>query len=297
MRIFFLTVLLAAGCVSFALPVFAVDVSTSSGVTVTAVVSGDTTTTGGGGGGGGGGGSPTSITFSGRAYPLSRVILLKDGQEIINTVSGPDARFSVSVSNLAVGTFTFSILSEDNTGRRSILFTIPISVTAGVSSIISGIFLAPTIDVDKRAVRQGDPITIFGVTAPGSEVTITVNSLVPHLVSTRSDESGAYFYTFNTAPLEYGHHNTQSKAEITSSNETTSFGTVVSFDVGDVNIAKNGCDSLRGDFNADCRVNLIDFSIISYWYKRLGFPKKVDLNSDGKVSFVDFSIVAYYWTG
>jgi hypothetical protein len=49
-------------------------------------------------------------------------------------------------------------------------------------------------------------------------------------------------------------------------------------------------------------VNLVDFSIAAYWYKR---TLKTDfipieaqrLSGDGKVDLVDFSIMAYYWSG
>ena len=124
---------------------YALDVTASNNITISATVGMGTGSGGGSGGGGGGYSAPTNVTFSGRAYPLSRVILLRDGQEVVNTVSGPDARFTVSINNLSTGTYTFSILSEDSARRRSTLFTIPISVTAGVSTTISGIFIAPTM--------------------------------------------------------------------------------------------------------------------------------------------------------
>ncbi len=58
----------------------------------------------------------------------------------------------------------------------------------------------------------------------------------------------------------------------------------------------------KADLNNDCKVNLIDFSIAAYWYKRIisaEFVQKESerLNSDGKVDLVDFSIMAFYWTG
>jgi hypothetical protein len=282
---------------------FAQTVSTSSNITITAIVGGDTSSSSSSsssssGGGGGGGSSPTSVTFSGRGYPMSRVILLKDGQEIINTIAGPDAKFSMTVSDLNAGTFTFSILSEDSAGRRSTLFTIPIIVTYGVSTTISGIFLSPTIDIDKQTVKRGDAITIFGQTAPDSVVTISMHSAAAIFSQTTSDKNGAYLYVFNTAPLEYGKHDTQSKAEIVKTNEVAPYGKVLSFIVGDKNTIKDkSCALLRGDFNGDCRVSLIDFSMLAYWYKKATFPSKFDLNGDAKVSFVDFSILAYYWTG
>jgi hypothetical protein len=54
---------------------------------------------------------------------------------------------------------------------------------------------------------------------------------------------------------------------------------------------------LVADFNNDCKVNLIDFSILKYWYQKNNPPSGVDLNKDKKIDIVDFSIMAYYWTG
>ena len=58
----------------------------------------------------------------------------------------------------------------------------------------------------------------------------------------------------------------------------------------------------RADLNCDKRVNLVDFSIAAYWYKRtisaeFAVKEKERLNGDGKVDLVDFSIMAFYWTG
>jgi len=58
----------------------------------------------------------------------------------------------------------------------------------------------------------------------------------------------------------------------------------------------------KADLNDDCRVNLVDFSIAAYWYKRplsdsFKVLEKEKLSADGKVDLVDFSIMAYYWTG
>lgn len=54
------------------------------------------------------------------------------------------------------------------------------------------------------------------------------------------------------------------------------------------------------DLNCDGRVNLVDFSILAYWWKRpltAVAKQRVDFNGDGKVDLVDFSILAYHWTG
>lgn len=59
---------------------------------------------------------------------------------------------------------------------------------------------------------------------------------------------------------------------------------------------------IRGDLNNDCHVDLVDFSIAAFWWRKsLGQEfinrEKESLNGDGVVDLVDFSIMAYYWTG
>jgi hypothetical protein len=56
----------------------------------------------------------------------------------------------------------------------------------------------------------------------------------------------------------------------------------------------------KGDINHDGKVNLVDFSILAYWYKRPltaeALKQCIDQNGDGKVTLADFSILAYFWT-
>ena len=260
---------------------------------------------GGGGGGGGGGGyvAPvTSVVFFGRAYPKSTVTLLKDAQISATTVAGADANFQISLAGLSAGNYIFSVYSEDKEGRRSSLLSFPISVTGGATTYVSGIFIAPTIAVDKSEVKRGDDIAIFGQSVPSGEITISVNSDEEFFNKVRSDANGVYLYNFDTSPLEMEQHFAKSKAAIAGS--ISSFGKTVSFIVGTKTVLagpEKKCPS-KADLNNDCRVNLIDFSIAAYWYKRTLSTefrqKEIEaLSGDGKVDLVDFSIMAYYWTG
>lgn len=54
------------------------------------------------------------------------------------------------------------------------------------------------------------------------------------------------------------------------------------------------CD-IRGDINRDCKVDLQDFSILTYWMGKTGFPVRADLDNNGKIDLTDFSILIYYW--
>ena len=257
-------------------------------------------------GGGGGGGAPApplsaTVNFSGRAYPSRTVTLLKDAQITSTTIAGSDAIFQTSVTGLSAGNYIFSLYAEDRDGRRSSLLTFPVSVTAGATTNVSGIFIAPTIDVDKSEVRRGESIAIFGQSSPQADMLIQVSSHQDFFANTVSDKDGIYLYQFDTSVLEFGSHTTKSKASI-GNQLISSFGRVVGFRVGDKTVIKTRVVVLKGDLNKDGRVNLIDFSIAAFWYQRtisVSFQAiEVErLNGDGKVDLVDFSIMAFFWTG
>lgn len=271
-------------------------------VTISAYVGVTDPDTGGGGGSGGGGSSTpihldTVVNFSGMAYPLSRVYILKDGQVAATTIADPAANFSVSLSNLRTSSYTFSVYGEDNSGRKSAFFSFPIFVTSGTTVNIGNIFLSPTIDTDKSEVKKGDNIVIFGQSIPKKEIVISVHSEQEYFYKVVSNQMGGYLYNMDTSILEIGKHQTKSKA--INDSQISQYTTPVSFSVGLENKAKDkvSCSGLRGDLNCDNHVNLIDFSIMAYWYKKTNPPVKVDLNNDGKISLVDFSIMAFNWTG
>lgn len=254
----------------------------------------------GAGAGGGGGNPPTilnTVTFSGRAYPNSTIVLLKDAQVFISTVAGSDANFTINANNLSAGNYVFSVYSEDNQGNRSSLLTFPVSLTTNASTNVGGIFLAPTISADKTQVKKGDNITFFGQSTPNSEVTISINSVQEIFHKINSDNNGVYLHVVDSSVLDLGDHTAKSKAA--RDGQISSYSKVVAFTVGDTNLAleKIVATPLKGDLNNDGKNNLIDFSIMAFWYNKPNPPAKVDLNGDGKINLVDFSILAYYWTG
>ena len=241
---------------------------------------------------------PTSINFSGRAYPLSKVSLLKDGELIMSTIAGPDSKFTISLNNnLSNGNYIFSLLGEDSMGRKSTLFNVPLYITANTATTVSGVFITPTITVDKSTVAKGDNLAIFGQSVPSSKIIISIHSPLEIFKNTDSDTKGVYLLNLDTSTLDYGGHEAKSKASL--AEEISSFSPVVNFNVGKTNILNKETKSciIKADLNNDCKVNLVDFSVLAYWYKKSNFAKKYDLNNDGKIDIKDFSIMAYYWTG
>jgi hypothetical protein len=245
------------------------------------------------------------VFFSGIAYPGSTVTLLRDGQFLAATVSGPDAKFEIDVKGVAPGTFVYTLQSQDSNNIYSKVYSFPVAVTAGVGTVISGIFLPPTIDTDKSQVRRGDPIMILGSSAPNARIDLVVHSQQEIVETTHSDKNGIWQYQLDTIMLEYGDHNATARWKLATSMSPLS--AEAPFVVGLKSVSKQigGSSSNQtqagkrcaaiADLNCDGRVDAIDFSILAYWYKRPNPPANVDLSHDGKIDARDFSILAYYW--
>lgn len=276
---------------------------------------------------GGGGGraavtpSYATVIIKGLAYPSSSVTILKDGVTATTIQADPSAAFQATISNLTPGIWTFSVWTEDNKGHRSITFSFTTSLTGGVNTTISNIFLPPTIELDKDEVNRGDNIGILGQTAPESEVAIYVySSGTPIVKKTQADIAGAYFYNFDTTPLAEGLHNTKSKS-VTAGGLISDFSNSFAFLVLTPTepIAEPGApiqppaevpspvvgvpfQAIPANINkvfTDHGANIVDIVDVSILLYNWGIPRnpKADLNKDNVVDLIDFSIILYYWTG
>jgi hypothetical protein len=250
-----------------------------------------------GGGGGGGGGvyvSPpteTIVVLQGKAYPLAKITILKDGEVAQITSADINANFKTEIKNISAGVWNFSFWAEDSKGRRSITISFSVTILEGKTTTISNIFIPPTIELEKTKVAKGETLKIFGQTAPESQISIHVESPEEIIKTTKAKETGDWDYSLDTSPLEEGMHTTKAKAE-SPEGLKSAFSSVLSFYVGKYKVEEI-CP--RADFNKDGRTNLIDFSILLYWWGK--YNPCVDMNHDGIVNLPDFSILLYYWTG
>lgn len=236
--------------------------------------------------------------FKGRAYPGSTISLLKNGLVLNELPAKEDGTFEVPVYNILPGTYTFSLLAKDSSGLKSSMVTYTIIITSNVVTEVKGIILPPTITTDKSEVKFGDNIIFSGRGIPDSEVFLTIFAKSGVTRTINTDASGVWSYTLTTKGLDLSDYNAKARTKI--ENTFTLYSDTILFTVGTSNkIRKSGVSliSARCDLNNDSRVNLLDFSIMAFWYKRLGFPMKVDLNSDNRINLTDLSILAYCWTG
>ena len=241
----------------------------------------------------------SKVNFSGKAYPLSNAVLLKDGQIVSKTTADSNANFSMQVSDLSTGNYIFSIYGEDNKGMTSSTFVFSVKISQGSTTTIDNILIAPTINTNKNEVKIGDIITVSGQSTPQTDIDIIIDSEKETSVKTKTDNNGYYFYNLDTSLLEKGNYSIKSKI---STNKETNYSKSIKFIVGESNVIKNLQGYSKSDLNGDGRINLVDFSIAAYWYKKplsesFYQIEKELLNGDGKIDLIDFSIMAFYWNG
>jgi hypothetical protein len=168
-----------------------------------------------------------------------------------------------------------------------------LNLQSGSTTIVSGIFLGPSIEVDKTEVQLGQQVTLSGETAPGSAVTVTVSSTQSHDFSVVAASDGTWSRVINTESVGTGQQ--IAKARAVANNSTISaYSPTVSFLVNPYDPTTGKAPS---DINIDGASNLIDLSILLfYWHQYNPRNPRTDINHDGYVDIVDFSILLFQWT-
>jgi len=237
----------------------------------------------------------TRLVVKGKAYPSSEVNILKDGAAFNQVTAKDTADFEFSTTDISAGVYTFEVWAKNKEGIKSTSYTITFRVMGGAVTTISGVYLAPSLSVDRDKVKQGEEIKFMGQTVPNADVYISVHSNGEVIKQTTSDNIGVYLLPFNTAQIENEQfHIAKSLFQAQESGNTirSGYSQSVSFYVG----AAGGKGKCAGaDLNGDNRVNLVDFSILLYNWGSAS--DCADQNKDGKINLTDFSIMMYYWTG
>lgn len=252
-----------------------------------------------GGGGGGSGGStrdlgPTQISVSGFGYPGRTVNILLDTVTVGTVRAGNTGRFEFATA-ASPGTATMGFWSTDSTGARSITLNNTFDVTQGAITNISGIILPPTLRLLNQKVNPGDVVTVSGQSAPSSAIELHVDNS-QKIVRTTSDDSGNWTLSLNTGELSVAEHTLKARS-VTGTpplTQQSGFSTALQLFVG-----VDGQTTTPSDLNRDGSVNLVDFSILIFWWSTSGGDSQppADINGNGKVGIEDFSILLFNWTG
>jgi hypothetical protein len=272
---------------------------------------------GGTGGGGGGGSGPNSgdesgggfessdgpfesgdgqVTISGYAYPGARITVLVDGQIAETGSANSTGAYSILVDEIASGAYTFGVYAQDDTGERSSTFSTSFTVSGARASRLSNINISPSIVVSPNPAEPGETITFSGYTLPDATVTVQTgrsDGTGTETLTAFSDRDGEWLVSYNTAGLGRDTYRVRASAEQLD-------GRAAGFsDYEFYGIGQEADTPLAPDLNRDGFVNLIDFSIMLFWWQTNGGDSDppADINQDGNVSLTDFSILLFNWTG
>jgi len=235
------------------------------------------------------------VVIRGKSYPNSDVRVLIDGKVVGIVRSDSRANFHFETVEITPGVTTFGLWSEDEKGLKSTLFTVTFRVASKSITTISNVYISPTIDVDKKKVKKGDSVKIFGKSSPEIDIKVHIHSENNFVEGTGSDNLGDWSIDFDTKDLEEDFHTAKALMELATTDTIiqSNFSRTVSFFVGE-NIESEG-ECKIADLNCDDVINLVDFSILLYNWGRDN--PEVDVNNDGKIGLVDFSIMMFHWTG
>ena len=252
-----------------------------------------------GGGSSGSGSAQATIVLSGQSFPGAKLKLLKDGAVSTTLFANPDGTFQITINNLTYGNYQLSLFAEDSTGEISSPHVINSAVFSNQPYVYSGIILPPTFKVSSTIVALGSNFTASGYSAPGSVVALEVPGLAS--LGTATASANGYYQITATASLAPNIYSLRVRATLNGVTSLYSKPIQVLFYTGNLPPGQlPGPPSQLGlcvDYNKDRRVNLIDFSILLFWFQKSEPPPSVDCNADTVIDLKDFSILMYFWTG
>ncbi|MBI2049062.1 MAG: hypothetical protein HYT29_01320 [Parcubacteria group bacterium] len=229
---------------------------------------------------------PTTVTFSGTAYPGAKVMIIEKNnraeqpvrQEPVYADSG---NFSVTYQGIFQSEYSYGLVIEDKDGRKTQAKFYNID-TVSNSLTQKDIFTPPTVGLYRTAVTKGDFIKIIGYASPGNKILIQLEKDISY--EANADGAGKYQVLINTARLPFGKHSFRVKQQDIGAKKESDWSPTKSFSVVAVTIPE-------ADFTGDGIVDVKDWSVFLFrWQEQPGSSGILDLNKDGKTDISDLSV-------
>ncbi|MDP3734881.1 MAG: hypothetical protein Q8R39_00430 [bacterium] len=238
-----------------------------------------------------GGVTPTTISFSGKAFPGAQVFVVdKDShRETIvsqDVITNDDGSFNTSFVGVLKSQHSFGLLIKDKEGRTTQTKFFNVNTLAD-DLVEKDIVVPPTVAFVRSVVTRGDEATITGFASPRSSVVVEMDGTIKKEVRVADD--GSYTVAAPTSMLEFGSHRVRVKQLLSrgekEEEKESDFSPTKNLVVSRLAVPKT-------DFSGDGRVDIKDWSIfLSRWAsKDAGSRRLIDLNEDGAIDISDFSI-------
>jgi hypothetical protein len=239
------------------------------------------------------------VVLTGWAYPSSDVTVLKDGDPQGLALANAQAEFGAFLEDLNQGVYTFGVWAEDPLGNKSPVYSTTFWIDDGTQTTVSDIIIPPTIALNAQEFSEGEAIVVSGYGVPGETVDVwlygaelsQVEEDDARIKTATVSSDGKWFVSYSVGTIGNGNFKVKAKTIIELVGESV-FSHALELSVGGV-IESSLCSG--SDLNGDGRVNLVDFSILLFYW---GTDHEcADQNKDGTVDLIDFSIMLYNWTG
>jgi hypothetical protein len=220
-----------------------------------------------------------------------------DGKEAEKVQTTNSGSFTAVIDEIARGVYTFGVYAEDPNKSRSSTFSTSFTVTGARTSALSNISLSPSVKVSPDPVDPGQALTISGYALPNATLTIENekegSTASRKTITATADATGQWSTEVSTNGFSVGTYKARARSAQVGG-ISTGFSNYVFYGVGQSAVRPN-----NADLNRDGKVNLIDFSILLFWWNTDGGTSdpSADINADSKVNLVDFSILLFNWTG
>ena len=238
-----------------------------------------------------------TIIFKGFAYPEAFISIYRDGLLAATLEAGNNGIFEGTLTGVTAGFRIFSLFAEDNEGRISKILRYNLNLLPGAIYTISGIIFPPTIELSLNNIARGESLEALGQAFPNSRIDISIERGSTLLIKDAATNSlGRWHFTIDSKVLnlDTGNYFVKAKA-MTPDGGQSDFSEELFFEISLKPVIRPPKACQNGDLNGDGKVNIVDFSIMLYWWDTDNFC--ADQNKDGIVGIADFSIMLYYWTG
>jgi hypothetical protein len=222
------------------------------------------------------------------------VNFILDTKSVGSVRANSTGRFTFTTDATA-GSASLGVWATDSAGVKSITINSTFDVTDGAVTNVNGLILPPTISVPTQRINPGSVTLISGQAIPNAQVEVHFNN--SEIVErATSSASGRYEISFNTSRLRVAEHTIKARS-VTGTPPLrlqSGFGTSLQLFIG-----VDGKVTTPSDLNRDGKVDLIDFSIMIFWWQTNGGDSDpaADINGNGRVGLEDFSILLFNWSG
>lgn len=232
----------------------------------------------------------SSLELAGFTSPGAFVTILLDTAVAGTTTADSNGNFYKLLTGLTGGTHNIDIHAEDVLTRTTQTTSFSVDLFLNTTTTLNNIAIPSTINAHPTTMFERGPITLSGLSHPLSQITVFMQGTSLYSDVVVANSLGEWSYTFDSRfnTLNTGLNYVYAREVVV--------GGYISDFTQNFYFTVNSC--LRADVNCDSYVNLVDFSImLYYWMQSYPTNFRADINDDFVVNLTDFSIMLFYWTG